>query len=87
METEEIMTQLRRFVRSQYSIPDNDPDFSDDVDLFNYGYVDSISAVQLMAFVETQFGIKFTDADWLGFPLNSIAQIAGFVAKRRKGEV
>jgi acyl carrier protein len=86
MHTEEISSELRRFVRQQFFIPENDPDFSDDIDLFNYGYVDSIGAVELTGFVERQFGVAFTDSDWINFPLSSVREISMFVAKRMKGE-
>jgi acyl carrier protein len=82
MRTEEIASELRTFVQNQFSIPKNDPDFSDDIDLFNYGYIDSIGAVELTAFVERQFGVQFTDSDWVSYPLSSIREISGFVTKR-----
>jgi len=55
--------------------------------LFNYGYIDSIGAVELTGFVERQFGVVFADADWINFPLSSIREISMFVAKRIKGEL
>ena len=82
MHTEEIASQLRTFVQHRFSIPENDPDFSDDVDLFNYGYIDSIGAVELTGFAERQFGIQFTDSDWVSYPLSSVREISIFVAKR-----
>jgi acyl carrier protein len=87
MHTDQIMSELRKFIRERFAIPENDPDFSDDVDLFNYGYIDSFGAVELTGFVERQFGIKFTDSDWVNFPLSSIREISSFAAKRRQGEV
>ena len=87
MHTEDIGSELRTFVRQQFSIPGDDPDFTDDVDLFNYGYIDSIGAVELTGFVERQFGVVFADADWINFPLSSIREISMFVAKRIKEEL
>ncbi len=87
MHTEDIGSELRTFVRQQFSIPEDDRDFTDDVDLFNYGYIDSIGAVELTGFVERQFGVVFADADWINFPLSSIREISMFVARRIKGEL
>lgn len=87
MHTEDIGSALRTFVRQQFSIPEDDPDFTDDVDLFNYGYIDSLGAVELTGFIERQFEVRFTDSDWINFPLNSIREISAFVAKRKKGEL
>jgi methoxymalonate biosynthesis acyl carrier protein len=86
MHTEAIRTELREFVRQQFSIPESDPDFSDDVDLFNYGYIDSIGAVELTGFVEKHFGIRFTDSDWVNSPLGSIREISAFIGKRLQGQ-
>ncbi len=85
MHAEEITSELRRFIRQQFAIPENDPDFSDDIDLFNYGYIDSFGAVELTGFIEQQFGTTFADSDWTNFPLSSIREISAFIAKRLEG--
>lgn len=87
MDNSPITAELRQFIRQRYGVPETDADFNDDVDLFNYGYIDSFGAVDLIAFIERQFAIKFTNADWVAFPLSTINQITGFVAKRMRGEV
>lgn len=87
MENTQIAAELRQFIRQRYGVPETDPDFNDDADLFNYGYIDSFGAVDLIAFIERQFAIKFTNADWVAFPLSTINQITSFVVKRQKGEV
>ena len=84
METPEIAAELNKFIRKQFGVPEGDPDFNDDVDLFNYGYVDSFGAVELTGFIEKRFSIKFTNSDWADHPLNTIKQLSVFVAKRQK---
>jgi methoxymalonate biosynthesis acyl carrier protein len=83
MQIEEIMDQIRCFIRERFGVPDTDEEFSDDVDLFNFGYIDSLGAAELTSFTEKQFQIKFTDADWVNFPLSSIREISTFVLNRR----
>jgi acyl carrier protein len=88
METDQISqiaTELRAFIRQKFKIPDNDPDFSDDVHLFDYGYIDSFGAVELTTFVDSAFSTKITDSDLVAFPLNTIREIATFVSKRKNG--
>ncbi len=87
MEINEIMTELRTFIRQQFKVPDNDPDFNDDVHLFDYGYIDSFGAVELTTFVKASLGTGITDSDLVAFPLNTIREIATFVSKRGKGEI
>jgi methoxymalonate biosynthesis acyl carrier protein len=87
MKTEEIRSELREFVRTRFQVPPDDPDFADDVDLFNYGYIDSLGAADLTAFVEGRLGAKFSAADWVKFPLSTITEISNFVMRRRLGEI
>lgn len=79
--------QLRHFIREQYRVSPTDPDFTDDVHLFDYGYIDSFGAVTLTAFVEQSFGVKITEIDLVAHPLNTIREISSFVIRRQKGEI
>jgi len=87
METAEIAKALRQYIVERYAIPEADKDFTDDVHLFDYGYVDSFGAVDLVAFVETTFGIKVTQGDMIAYPMNTINEIAEFTSLRQKGEI
>lgn len=86
MDTTMIAAELRTFIRQRYGVPESDPDFDDNVDLFNYGYIDSVGAVALIAFIEKEFGITFTETDWATTPLGSIRQISSFVVSRKDGD-
>jgi methoxymalonate biosynthesis acyl carrier protein len=83
----QISAELRSFVKSEFKIPEDDADFDDDVHLFDYGYVDSFGAVTLTTFVESSFDTRITESDLIAFPLNTIREIATFVAKRKSGAV
>ena len=87
MEIQKIIFELRKFIKDQFKVSDTDPDFNEDVHLFDYGYVDSFGAVNLIAFVEKTFSIMISEADLIVYPLNTIRDIAHFVIKRKKGEI
>jgi len=87
MEVNEIKYQLIKFLRERFSIPEDELDFTEEIDLFNYGYVDSFGAVDLYNYVEEEFSIKFSDFDLGNIPLNTISEISEFVIKRKKGEI
>jgi acyl carrier protein len=87
MEIEEITKTLRSYIVEHYAIPAGDPDFTDDVHLFDYGYVDSFGAVDLVSFVQDTFGIKDSQGDMIAYPMNTINEIATFASLRQKGEV
>jgi methoxymalonate biosynthesis acyl carrier protein len=81
----EIALQLRTFIRQRFGIPESDREFTDNVDLFNYGYIDSFGAVDLHTFIADEFGIHLTDADFVALP-NTIREISEFLAGRKKGK-
>ena len=86
MESDGISVRLREFVRHHCDISEDDHEFTDDVNLFDYGYVDSFSAVEIYAFVEKEFAISVSDAEFATIPLNTIREISTFLAQRRKEE-
>jgi len=87
MEIHDVMFTLQQFIRRQFKVTENDADFNDDVHLFDYGYIDSFGAVDLVAFTEKTFEIEMKDSDLIAYPLNTIREIATFVMKRKKGEL
>jgi D-alanine--poly(phosphoribitol) ligase subunit 2 len=77
-----IMTELRDFIRTRFKVPSDDPDFTDDVHLFDYGYIDSFGAVELTNFVKGQFAVDVKESDLIAYPMNTIREIAQFVMGR-----
>jgi D-alanine--poly(phosphoribitol) ligase subunit 2 len=51
----QVVDELRQFIRTEFDVPADDREFSDDVHLFDYGYVDSFGAVKRTSFVEENF--------------------------------
>ncbi len=87
MGIEEIKKTLHDHIVQRYAVPADDPDFTDDVHLFDYGYVDSFGAVDLVSFVQEAFGVKVGQADLIAYPMNTIHEIATFTLLRKKGEL
>ncbi len=78
---EEIKNTLSEFIRDKFEIGD-DPDFNNDVHMFNEGFVDSFGAVEIIHFVEKTYNIKITQRDITLFPMNTVSEIASVVAKK-----
>lgn len=57
-----IADALENFIREQFHVTADDPDFDRQVHLYEYGYVDSIGATEVVSFVETSFNVKIPDA-------------------------
>ena len=56
---------------------------SDDASLLESGTVDSTGVVELATYLEVRFGIELEDDDMTAANLDSIARIAGFVARKQ----
>ncbi len=82
MEIEQVMAELRTFIRTQFKVSESDRDFNDDVHLFDYGYVDSFGAVTVITFVKDRFGVTISDQDLVVHPLNTVREIATLVHQR-----
>jgi methoxymalonate biosynthesis acyl carrier protein len=80
-----IKLEVRNYIREQYKVAEDDPDFSDDVHLYDYGYIDSFGAVRLVTHLESRFAIKFTPADLAAVPLRTVQEFASFIDQRRNG--
>ena len=77
-----IAETISEFIREKFEIGD-DPDFTNDVHLFNEGFVDSFGAVEIIHFVEETYGISITQKDITLFPLNTVNEIATVVESKK----
>ena len=80
-----VKEALRNFILEHFEIDAGDPDFSDDVHLFDYGFVDSLGATEIVLFLEETFQVKITQADITLYPMNTINEIAGVVENKLNG--
>ncbi|MCI5605055.1 MAG: acyl carrier protein [Clostridia bacterium] len=76
-----IREALNEFIRDKFEIGD-DPDFTNDVHMFNEGFVDSFGAVEIIHFVEETYNIKITQRDITLYPMNTVNEIAAVVEKK-----
>lgn len=78
MNVDLVMGKARDFV-SQYL---NNAEVDQDVDLFATGMVNSLFAMQLVLFVEKEFGVAVDNEDLDYENFKSINAIGGFVARK-----
>ncbi|MDD6563527.1 MAG: acyl carrier protein [Clostridiales bacterium] len=77
-----IAETISEFIREKFEIGD-DPDFTNDVHLFNEGFVDSFGAVEIIHFVEETYAISITQKDITLFPMNTVNEIAAVVESKQ----
>lgn len=85
MSSEAIRQELDGFVRSKFNVAADDPNFGNDVHLFDHGYLDSFSAQELIEHIESSYGIEVKNEDLIKYPLNTLNEISAFVADRKAG--
>jgi acyl carrier protein len=81
---DEIAERLEAFVRTQYLIRADDPEFARDIDLYDLGYVDSIGLVELLTFIKTSFDVEIEEDDLLSDEFSNINGIAKIVCRYGK---
>ena len=77
-----VAETISEFIKEKFEIGD-DPDFTNDVHLFNAGFVDSFGAVEIIHFVEETYGISITQKDITLFPMNTVNEIAAVVESKQ----
>lgn len=76
-----VTEQISEFIKEHFEIGE-DPDFTNDVHLFNEGFVDSFGAVEIVHFLEETFDIKITQRDITLFPMNTVNELAAVVESK-----
>ena len=77
----DVLETIKTYVRDHFEIGD-DPDFTEDVNLFDEGFVDSLGATEIVFFIEDHFGIQITQKDIILYPMNTIREIAEVVERK-----
>ena len=79
---EHLAAELEAHIRDRYEIEADDDEFTKDVHLFDYGYIDSIGATALIAHVEKTYDIQVTNQDLMLYSMNTVNEIATFIAQK-----
>ena len=82
MTDETVSRRLREFVAKNFYVADTSS-FGDATSLLEHGVIDSTGVLELVSFVEAEYGIAVADEDIVPANFDSIAALAGFVARKR----
>jgi len=76
--------RVRQFIETNFYIADKSQ-LLDETSLLEKGMVDSTGVMEIVAFLESDLGVKVDDTEILPENLDSIARIAAFVARKKGG--
>jgi acyl carrier protein len=71
--------KIRQFIADNFLFREDRASVGDDESLLDAGLIDSTGVLELVAYLESEFGIQMADADIVPDNLDSIAKISGFV--------
>jgi len=76
-----MKAKLRTFIESNFYVPEGDP-LPDDGSLLDRGVVDSTGVLELIGFLQDEFGIEVADSEMIPDNLDSIARIEAYVGRK-----
>lgn len=77
-----VQQRVRQFVLENFYVTDP-AELADDASLIQGGWIDSTGMLEVITFVEEEFGIKISDTEMVPENLDAIERIAAFVARKR----
>lgn len=78
-----LRTRIKGFILQNYLFSTDDSSLSDTDSLLEKGIVDSTGILELVAFLEEQYGIQVLDEEMLPANLDSVASIVAFVERKQ----
>ncbi len=82
MSDDPVKTRLREFVQKTFYLSDP-TSFDDTTSFLDRGIIDSTGVLELVTFVEGEYGLAVADEDMVPANFDSIAALAAFVARKR----
>ena len=74
-----VVDQIDHYIRQQFNVLPDDERFASDTHLWDQGYVDSTGLVELLVFLETNFGVSIPDEALFSPDFTCVAGIARIV--------
>jgi acyl carrier protein len=79
---QDVQQRVRQFVVENFYVSDPS-EVGDDTSLITTGLVDSTGMLEVIGFLESEFGIRIRDQEMVPDNLETIGRIAAFVGKKR----
>ena len=78
MTYEQIQEKIYSYIMETYELEGDDM-YTPDVNLFDYGYLSSMDAVAVIAWIEGEFDVEISQKDIILYPMNTVEEIAQVV--------
>lgn len=84
VQTSDIQATVKQYILKEFLPGENPDELNESTPLITGGILDSISTVQLVAFLEKTFGVEFQAHEINADYLDSLARIAETVQKKQR---
>lgn len=81
MDANAIKSRVRQFVTTTFYVPDPSQ-VTDEVSFLETGIVDSTGVLEILGFLQNEFGITVEDDEILPENLDSVARLAAYIERK-----
>jgi len=78
----DIPSTIRHFIREKFVFSSEDTSFDDQVSFMESGLVDSTGVLEIIQFIEENFGIAVQDEELIPENLDSVDNLSNFVGRK-----
>jgi acyl carrier protein len=75
--------KVRDYIIENFLFGDAEPLADDGMSLLDEGIIDSVGVMELVAFLEQEFGVKVADEELVPENLDSVANLVAFIGRKR----
>lgn len=83
--TTDVATLIRDYIAQNILFSDTGFDYSDDASFVEERIIDSLGIMELVMFIEQEFGVTVQDEDVTPENLDSVSRIASYVQRKLAG--
>jgi acyl carrier protein len=78
-----VASDIRNFVVDRFMFGQGGDQLSDDDSFLQRGVIDSMSVLELIAYIEERWGFKVHDQDLIPDNLDSVNRVANFILRKQ----
>lgn len=78
-----VRDKVREYIIENFLFGDAEPLADDDMSLLDEGVIDSVGVMELVAFLESDFGISVGDEELVPDNLDSVSNLVVFVGRKQ----
>ena len=77
-----MRAKIRKFIETNFYVPEGEP-LPDEGSLLDRGVIDSTGVLELIGFLQDEFGVEVADDEMLPENLDSIAKLEAYVSRKK----